>query len=252
METLIPYLVKHKKNPVSGEEMTVKDIIRLNMAKNNDGKWHCPVTYKVFSSTSHIVAIRNTGNVYCYDAVNGLNIKAKNYSDLITGERFTKADIITLQDPSNAELTAKRDINNFKHLSEVRDESATERKATSGVRHNPATESIMKEIENKKKADEAAGVSRKPLSELLRKADEDCADVEALMSLRPLTEDVTPGAVMSEQRMGGSLTSTAESVCTTDEMRLARAVEVRDARFRKMRQVCAGFRLPYTKSSLVG
>jgi hypothetical protein len=27
--------------------MSTKDIIRLNMAKNAEGKWHCPVTFKV-------------------------------------------------------------------------------------------------------------------------------------------------------------------------------------------------------------
>lgn len=27
--------------------MTAKDIIRLNMHKNAEGKWHCPVTFKV-------------------------------------------------------------------------------------------------------------------------------------------------------------------------------------------------------------
>ena len=31
------------------------------------GKYHCPVTYKVFNENSHIVAVRTTGNVYSYD-----------------------------------------------------------------------------------------------------------------------------------------------------------------------------------------
>lgn len=237
MENLVPYLIAHKKNPVTGDSMTAKDIIRLNMVKNNDGLWHCPVTFKVFNNNSHVVAIRNTGNVYCFDAVNELNIKAKNFSDLITGEKFSKPDIITLQDPSNAELTALRDINNFKHLTELRDTAAVERTTASTVRHNPTTEGIMREIQNKRKAEEAAGVVKKSLTELLRKSEEDCTDIEAIMALRPLTEDVTPGSIMSEQRMGGSLTSTAESVCTADEMRLARPDEVREARYRKMRQL---------------
>lgn len=34
------------------------------------GKYHCPVTYKIFNDNSHIVAIRTTGNVYSYE-VNG-------------------------------------------------------------------------------------------------------------------------------------------------------------------------------------
>ena len=50
--TILPYLcvrawVQHKKSPITGEAMTAKDIIRLNMHKNSEGKWHCPVTFKV-------------------------------------------------------------------------------------------------------------------------------------------------------------------------------------------------------------
>lgn len=44
---IMPYVRKHKKNPITGETMTVKDLIRLNISKNSDGKWHCPVTFKV-------------------------------------------------------------------------------------------------------------------------------------------------------------------------------------------------------------
>ena len=31
------------------------------------GKYHCPVTFKVFNENSHIVAVRTTGNVYSYE-----------------------------------------------------------------------------------------------------------------------------------------------------------------------------------------
>jgi hypothetical protein len=34
------------------------------------GKYHCPVTYKVFNAHTHIVAVKPTGNVYCYDVSN--------------------------------------------------------------------------------------------------------------------------------------------------------------------------------------
>lgn len=44
---LIRPIVQHKKSPITGEPMTAKDIIRLNMSKNAEGKWHCPVTFKV-------------------------------------------------------------------------------------------------------------------------------------------------------------------------------------------------------------
>lgn len=44
---IMPYVRKHKKNPVTGEPLTPKDLVRLNISKNGDGKWHCPVTFKV-------------------------------------------------------------------------------------------------------------------------------------------------------------------------------------------------------------
>lgn len=80
---LVPFIQKHKVNPVSGEAMSTSDIIRLKMAKNADGYefcncvarvkgwlrpcdvsntstvllcmfrlWHCPVLFKVFNAHS--------------------------------------------------------------------------------------------------------------------------------------------------------------------------------------------------------
>jgi hypothetical protein len=55
----------------------------------------------VFNEHSHIVAVKPSGNVYSFEAVDQLNIKPKQWSDLLTGETFTRADIITLQDPTD-------------------------------------------------------------------------------------------------------------------------------------------------------
>ena len=33
LAALLPYVIKHKKSPVSGERVTTKDILRLNMAR---------------------------------------------------------------------------------------------------------------------------------------------------------------------------------------------------------------------------
>jgi peptidyl-prolyl cis-trans isomerase-like protein 2 len=37
---IVPFLNQYKSDPVTGESMTTKDIIRLNMVKNSDGLWH--------------------------------------------------------------------------------------------------------------------------------------------------------------------------------------------------------------------
>lgn len=234
---LVPYLRKHKSNPITAVEMTTKDIIRLNMEKNSEGAWHCPVTCKVFTNSTHIVAIRNTGNVYAYDAVSELNLKTRNMKDLLTDEPFLKSDIITLQDPSNAEHVALRDINNFKHLKIVREETIAAKDAENKVRHNPASESVMREIEKKRKADDENGLQRKTYSISDTIMDTHIEDVACILALQPTTADINPGSNISEQKASRSLTSSAVEVVTTSTTRLATPEEIREARWKMMRRI---------------
>lgn len=111
--SIVPYLKKYGHNPITGEPLDPKSLIKLNFHKNSDGKYHCPVTFKIFNENSHIVAIQTTGNVYSHEAVERLNVKTKNLRDLLTDELFQKSDIITLQDPTNLE---KFDISSFHHI----------------------------------------------------------------------------------------------------------------------------------------
>jgi peptidyl-prolyl cis-trans isomerase-like 2 len=46
-----------------------------------------------FTDNSHVVAIRPSGNVYAWEAVEELNIKQKNWIDLLTSEPFTRKDV---------------------------------------------------------------------------------------------------------------------------------------------------------------
>ena len=71
-----------------------------------------PVTYKVLTNNTHIVALKTTGNVFAYDTVERLNIKAKVWRDLVSDEGFSRKDIIVIQDPQNLE---SRNIASFKH-----------------------------------------------------------------------------------------------------------------------------------------
>ncbi|KAF4985692.1 hypothetical protein FDECE_16382 [Fusarium decemcellulare] len=128
VEVIGAWLEKHpNQNPVNGEPLQKKDLIRLNFARNaesdslgaglSDGKGDLidPVTYKVFTDNTHIVAIRHGtyANVFAWDTVERMNIKAKTWRDLVDDEEFTRADIITLQDPQNA---ANRNLDQFKYL----------------------------------------------------------------------------------------------------------------------------------------
>ncbi|KAL3314495.1 RING-type E3 ubiquitin-protein ligase ppil2 [Cichlidogyrus casuarinus] len=110
---ILPFLKKHKVNPVTGEKMKSGDLIKLHFHKNSNDKYHCPVTFKVFNENTHIVAIRPSGNVYAFEAVERLNLKSQNMVDLLNNVAFTKEDIIEIQDPSNLE---KFDINAFYHV----------------------------------------------------------------------------------------------------------------------------------------
>lgn len=110
---IVPFLKKYGVNPATGEKLSAKDLVRLNFHKNAEGKYHCPVTFKVFNENTHIVAVKQTGNVFAYEAVERLNIKANFWRDLITDEPFTRKDFITIQDPSNLD---KFNIQKFYHV----------------------------------------------------------------------------------------------------------------------------------------
>ncbi len=89
-----------------------------------------PVTYKVFTDNTHLVAVGNTGNVYAWDTVERLNVKAKMWRDLVSDVEFGRKDIITLQDPLNVK---GRNLSEFKYLREgvntLTDEQQRERNA---------------------------------------------------------------------------------------------------------------------------
>ena len=120
LDNITKFLKEYNHDPVSGSPMNCNDIIKLHVSKTSEGKWQCPVTYKTFTNASHIVAVAVSGYVYSYDAVHELNIKCKNFKDLITGESFKKSDIVTIQNVNDKDQMAKRDVSNFVHLKKIR------------------------------------------------------------------------------------------------------------------------------------
>lgn len=128
VEVIGAWLEKHpNQNPVDGTPLAKKDLIRLNFSRNagedslgaglSDGQGDLvdPVTYKVFTDNTHIVAVRHGtyANVFAWETVERMNIKPKLWQDLMDDEPFTRADIITLQDPQNA---ASRNLDQFQYL----------------------------------------------------------------------------------------------------------------------------------------
>lgn len=113
LTNIIPFLRKHGVSPATGVKLEPKDLVRLHFAKNAKGKYHDPVSFKEFNEHSHIVAICPSGNVFSYDTIQQLNVKAKHMYDLVEDTPFTKKDLLTLQDPHNME---GRDVNNLHHI----------------------------------------------------------------------------------------------------------------------------------------
>jgi peptidyl-prolyl cis-trans isomerase-like protein 2 len=197
-----------------------------------------PITCKLFTDNAYVVAIKTTGNVYSYEAINELNLKPKHFVDLISGDPFSKNDIVTLQNPQDPAQMARRDINNFEHLKSIREQNAENRKSESKLRPNSVAESVMKEIEIRRSNEQLSGVKRKTTDEILQGLSTDfTTDVETVLELRPTIEDVNPGQVNTDGRASASLTSSATGLWTGNATRLAAADEIREAKWKIMRSL---------------
>lgn len=156
LQAVVPYLKKFKKNPVTGESLDAKSLTKLNFFKNAAGEYHCPVLYKTFNKQSHIVAIKKTGNVFSYEAVEQLNIKNKNWNDLLSSEPFERKDIIVIQDPNNID---KFNISSFHHVKNelkiIDEEALLKEDPNSRLRFmNNETKEILGELNEKYKVPE--------------------------------------------------------------------------------------------------
>ncbi|KAK1443729.1 cyclophilin-like domain containing protein [Babesia gibsoni] len=112
---ILKYLTIHGSNPVTGEALQIPDLIKLNFTRDDNNELQCPLSFKRFTPSTHVVAVRPSGYVYGYATLKTVAKKqADGYMhDPMTGEKFQKSDIITLQDPANTEL---RVIGLFKHV----------------------------------------------------------------------------------------------------------------------------------------
>lgn len=100
--------------------------------QNSEGAYHDPITFKVFSPHVHIVFLKNTvsfgkpdtqadrqGNVFDMASLQLLAIKSKSWRDLMTDEPFTRADIITIQNPKNLKARMLEDYDYLKNEKKV-------------------------------------------------------------------------------------------------------------------------------------
>ncbi|KIO20893.1 hypothetical protein M407DRAFT_132671 [Tulasnella calospora MUT 4182] len=92
---IVPWLKEHDNTDPKGNPLKPSDLTTLHYHRNSKNQLHDPVSFKTFSEHSHIVAIKTTGNVFLADSVG----KLAGGRDLVSDVPFTKADIITLQNP---------------------------------------------------------------------------------------------------------------------------------------------------------
>ncbi|XP_037950047.1 RING-type E3 ubiquitin-protein ligase PPIL2 [Teleopsis dalmanni] len=168
LEAILAFLKAFKVNPITGKTQDAKALFKLNFYKNAEDEYHCPALFKPFTKNSHIVALRTTGNVYSWEAIEQLNVKTKNWKDLIDDSPFLRKDIITIQDPLRLE---KFDISRFHHIRKnlrvLTEEEELERKDPTGriKNMNLETKETLEQLEKDYQPAEEQPTSTKRLAD---------------------------------------------------------------------------------------
>ncbi|KAJ9473745.1 Peptidyl-prolyl cis-trans isomerase-like 2 [Diplonema papillatum] len=163
-EPLAAYVKKHKVHPVTKTPLADDGVHEMKLALNERGVPFCPIGSKEFLGHTHVVAIRPSGRVYWYDTVQEMNLKCKNWTDLVDGTPFKKKDIITLQDPNN--LPKNHDPNVFPTITRVYD-TPTDRgpeHALSGINVTASQKRIFAQLDTTRDLIDPPGASKRAKS----------------------------------------------------------------------------------------
>lgn len=201
---------------MDGSPLKSSDLIKLTIAKNEENEYVDPVTYKVLTDNTHIVALRNTGNVFAFDTVDRLNIKGKLWRDLVTDEEFTRKDIITLQDPQNLE---SRDLSSFNYIKEGQTGVIEEPQASVNANALGSSAKILKAKEAVAKARAERSQQGESASKSLAKPGSSAATSKAAAS-KPAKPTPYNAALYTTGKAAASFTSTGMAVHTSAELAL--------------------------------
>lgn len=197
LTNVLPWIQKHGLSPASGGKLAAGDLVPLHFSKNEaTGQWHDPVSFKAFNDSTHLVAVATTGNVFAHDTVHQLNVKAKYWSDLVSGEAFTRKDILTLQDPNN--VSGRKKAADLHHLKEKLTLSAAEKDAVN-IAATGSAGSLLKKLKEQKEG---------------AKREKDEAGEKALAKME---------AARKESARGKSDTTTASSTASSSKSQLPSA-----------------------------
>ncbi|KAJ8602412.1 hypothetical protein CTAYLR_001201 [Chrysophaeum taylorii] len=234
---LVEFVRAHGTSPATGAVLTTREIVRLRMAKNGEGRWMCPVTHKVFTNYSKVAAVGTTGNTYAYEALKELCLKPNKLFDLLDGTPFARSDVIVVQDPDDPELSRRRDVSNLHHLKNHEQEAPSIRplgegaeKVLAAARENVERAQADRDAKRRKTAEDLADPAR-PENEGL---------TETFLRVRKLgarTDEVLEGSKLTSGKTSASLTSSAVGVATSNELREATDDELKAARWKILRSL---------------
>lgn len=116
-----------------------------------------PCVNQTFADYTKIMAIvkldQKHSNAYLFEAYSELNLKAKNFMDLILGKPLQKdKDVILLNDPKNVELNQIQDIKCFHQVVQAwfKEHGNILSSLTGQVQHSLKASRILKELAKSK------------------------------------------------------------------------------------------------------
>jgi cyclophilin family peptidyl-prolyl cis-trans isomerase len=96
------YAASHDRHPFEDSPFLLTELTAPRFTLNGSGDRLDPVTEKVLSPMNRIVMILTTGHCYDSETVQEFNLKADMMIDLLTGQPFTRADIVAIHDPTRS------------------------------------------------------------------------------------------------------------------------------------------------------
>jgi peptidyl-prolyl cis-trans isomerase-like 2 len=150
--SVVPFVKRFGKNPVTGSPLRLDQLFKLTMMKDQDDNYICPISKKVLTDSTKVVAIRASGMVYAASTVEELNKKPKFFCDLMTGQKFSPAEIIVIQDPMDVKSRMMENFDYVRNNLQVNDDdSEAEEDNQPNVDHTALGKRILSMAEEKSK-----------------------------------------------------------------------------------------------------
>ena len=266
---ILPFVLQYQRDPCTGQPCTSQDLVTLQMERyggddphDNDGTaagepitWQCPVLSKVLTDHSKIVAIRQASHrqiahVYSYQAYQTLNLQAKNYTDLTTGEPFdpraSSNDVLVLRDPDHLDEIPR--LENFYYITHAKEFPSLlahdqTSKSSNNIRQSATASRILAQLEksktNKKSSSSSTATlqrpsAKRPLHNNNDNGDNNNDNDDDII----LAQDVT-GVAFTTAAGAASLTSTGMDLVTTNTARPATEEEIIQAQCRMLLSLSA-------------